>query len=80
MLVSAKVGFAHEGRGHTSTVAAAVDFRLGLLDCRGDASSVAVEAPADDDRGMRLRVLALAPGRSTGPTTRWGQTLKANTH
>ena len=54
MLVSAKVGLAHEGRGDTSTVAAAVDFRLGLLDCRGDASAVAaVEAPPDDDRGMR---------------------------
>eukprot|EP00964_Phaeocystis_antarctica_P077548 scaffold48158_cov60-Phaeocystis_antarctica.AAC.3 len=55
MLVSAKVGFAHEGRSDTSTVAAALDFRLGLLDCRGDASSVAVEAPADDERGMRRR-------------------------
>ena len=67
MLVSAKVGLAHEGRGDTSAVEAAVDFRLGLLDCRGDASFVAVEAPADDDRGIRRWVCTHAPAATDPP-------------
>ena len=52
MLVSENVGLAHEGRGDASAVGAtAAALRLGLFDCRGDASCVAA-APAGDDRGI----------------------------
>ena len=53
MLVSENVGLAHEGRGDASAVGAtAAALRLGLFDCRGDASCAAAEPPADDDRGI----------------------------
>ena len=54
MLVSENVGLAHEGRGDASAVdATAAALRLGLFDCRGDASCVVAEAPAGDERGIR---------------------------
>ena len=56
MLVSENVGLAHEGRGDASAVdATAAALRLGLFDCRGDASCVAAEAPAGDERGIAFR-------------------------
>ena len=63
MLVSENVGLAHEGRGDASAVdATAAALRLGLFDCRGDASCVAAEAPAGDERGIGASALVATSG------------------
>ena len=83
MLVSENVGLAHEGRGDASAVGAtAAALRLGLLDCRGDASCVAADAPADD-RGMapvaRARGNKRTP-RPALPRARFGEPCKNQRH
>jgi hypothetical protein len=74
MLVSENVGLAHEGRGDASAVdATAAALRLGLFDCRGDASCVAAEAPAGDERGIgasqRLGALVATSKRTAARST-----------
>ena len=74
MLVSENVGLAHEGRGDASAVGAtAAALRLGLFDCRGDASCVAAE-PAGDDRGIAASgALVAISGHHTSARWRPGE-------